>query len=140
MALLPIAVSPHGRIGSLFRRFLYGEDPMPLPDFCTTHPRAKEAAQLVTLDRVPCGLLPRANFIWKKEHPESFYRGSYKAMDPWSYFNQQLGFVISTAISSHILRAHNKNQSNAPLCCPGAAECDHCHFDDDELFELDPVV
>ena len=38
-----IAVSPHGRIGSLFRRFLYGEDPMPLPDFCDTRPRAKEA-------------------------------------------------------------------------------------------------
>ena len=140
MALLPIAVSPHGRIGSLFRRFLYGEDPMPLPDFCDTRPRAKEAARLVTSDRVPRGLLPRANFIWKKEHPECFYGGSYKAMDPWSYFNQQLGFVISTAISSHILRAHNKNQSNAPICCPGAAECDHCHFNDNEFFELDPVA
>ena len=33
MALLPVAVSPHGRLGGLFERFLYGKDPLPMPDY-----------------------------------------------------------------------------------------------------------
>lgn len=140
MALVPIAVSPHGRLGSLFQRFLYGSDPMELPDFRSSRPRASDAAHLATSYKMPRGLLPRANAIWKAEHPECFYGGSYKAMDPWSYFDQQLGFVMSTALSSHILRAHNKNQSGAPVRCPGPADCDCCHFDDEELFDLDPLA
>src|SRR5210317_750893 len=111
MALLPIAISPHGHLGSLFERFLYGSDAMPLPDFKSNRPNAKTAAKLATSSRhVPRGVLKRANDIWKAEHPDTFYGNSYKAMNPWTYFDQELGLVISTAISSHLLRAHNKNK------------------------------
>ena len=79
---------------------------------------------------VPHGILRRANDIWRQEHPDSFYGGSHKAMDPATYFDQQLGLVISTAVSSHLLRAHNKNKSGRPMECTG----------DDALAELEEGV
>eukprot|EP00581_Thalassiosira_minuscula_P001496 CAMPEP_0183749514 /NCGR_PEP_ID=MMETSP0737-20130205/68324_1 /TAXON_ID=385413 /ORGANISM="Thalassiosira miniscula, Strain CCMP1093" /LENGTH=182 /DNA_ID=CAMNT_0025985271 /DNA_START=640 /DNA_END=1185 /DNA_ORIENTATION=+ len=36
MALIPIAVAPHGTFGSLFQRFLYGIDAIPPPSFPMT--------------------------------------------------------------------------------------------------------
>ena len=96
MALLPIAISPHGHVGSLTERFLYGTDPDPLPSFISTRRYAQEAAELAISPTVPRGLLPRANVLWHESHPEISYSGSYKAMDPRVYFDQQLGLIIST--------------------------------------------
>ena len=81
---------------------------------------ALEAARLMRSPIAPHGILRRANVIWRSEHPESFYGGSYKCMDPWTHFDQQLGLVISTAISSHLLRAHNRMTSRRPMECTGA--------------------
>ena len=58
-----------------------------------------------------------------------FYRGSYQAMDPLAHFDQQLGLIISTLVSSHLLRAHDENKALPPLECRG--ECDACNCDDD---------
>jgi hypothetical protein len=120
MALLPFAVSPHGRLGSLAEQFLYGSDPLPVPDFAADRPNALAAARICRSRVVPHGILERANSIWRHEHPDSSFSGSYKAMDPKTHFDQQLGLVISTAISSHLLRAHAKNQSKHPMQCTGA--------------------
>ena len=46
MALLPIAISPHGKFGSIFNRFLYGNDPLPLPDFAEGRVNAEAAARI----------------------------------------------------------------------------------------------
>ena len=55
---------------------------------------------------------------------------TYQAMDPaLTHFDQQLGLIISTSGSSHLLRAHNENKSFPPLECPG--ECKACNCDDD---------
>jgi hypothetical protein len=35
-SFIPIAVGPNGEFGSLFRRFLHGSNPLPLPTFATT--------------------------------------------------------------------------------------------------------
>ena len=132
MALLPIAISPHGHLGSLFERFLYGKDALPLPEFKENRPNAEAAAKLATSSRhVPRGILKRANDIWRSNHPDTYYGNSFKAMDPWTYFDQELGLIISTAISSHLLRAHNKDKALPPLECPGE-ECNVCHSDEDE--------
>jgi hypothetical protein len=104
MALLPIAISPHGHLGSLFERFLYGRDPMPIPKYKSNRPNGLAAAKLASSSRnVPRGVLKRANEIWRTEHPDTYYGNSYKAMDPRTYFDQELGLIISTAISSHLL-------------------------------------
>ena len=120
MALLPFAISPHGHLGSLAEQFLYGYDPLPLSEFAADRPNALMAARICRSRVVPHGILDRANKIWRQEHPDSFYGGSYKATDPKTHFDQQLGLVISTAISSHLLRAHAKNQSKHPMRCTGA--------------------
>ena len=83
------------------------------------------------------GVLKRANDIWHEQHPYEFYGGSYKAMDPWTYFDQKLGLIISSALSSHLLLAHSKNKSKQPKEC--ACEETPCpaqfpHPDDDDIF------
>ena len=59
-----------------------------------------------------------------------FYRGSYQAMDPLAHFDQQLGLIISTSVSSHLLRRDNKNKPLPPLERPG--ECEACNCDNNE--------
>ena len=108
MALCPISVSPHGHTGSLFERFLHGTEPFPSDDYPESRPHAKRADQLVRSIKMPHGILTRPNTIWNQQHPNTFYGDSYHTMNPASHFEQNLGLVISTAISSHLLRAHNK--------------------------------
>ena len=108
-ALIPITVNEFGEFGSLFNKFLYGTAALPLPVFDPeTQRNAKTMAQIARSKKVPHGVLPRANAIWKKEHPDEFYGYSYKAMDPTTWAEQQLGLVTSTATANHILRAHGK--------------------------------
>lgn len=111
-ALIPITVNEFGEFGSLFNKFLYGTPALPLPAFDEeTQRNAKSMAQIARSNKVPHGVLPRANAIWKKEHPDEFYGYSYKAMDPMTWAEQQLGLITSTAIANHILRAHGKVQT-----------------------------
>ena len=110
MALLPIAISAHGQFGSLFKRFLYGEDPLPSPNFADGRINAEAVEKIARSAKVSRGVLKRANDIWRCTNPDSSYSGSYKAMDPLTHYNQQMGLIISTSISSHLLRAHEKKQ------------------------------
>ena len=114
MALIPIAVSPHGHLGSLFERFLYDVDSIPITNFTDGRVQAEAASRVARSPKVPRAVLQRANV---SENPDTCYGTSYKAMDPMRYFQQQLGLVISKAISSHLIRAHNKNKSKRPLEC-----------------------
>ena len=107
-ALIPITVTEFGQLGSLARRFFYGTAAMKLPTFGVNEPNAKLAAELARSKEVPRGVLPRANAIWRKECPDEFYGYSYKAMDPMTWFEQQLGLVMSKAISNQIIRAHKQ--------------------------------
>ena len=132
MVLLPLAITAHGHLGSMFERFLYGTDAF-MPEFDDNHPKAHEMAREANSKHVPRGILHHANKIWKQSNPDSFYSGSYKAMDPLTHFDQQLGLIISTSVSSHLLRAHNKNKTLPPLECPGHCEACNCEDDIDEL-------
>ena len=141
MALLPISVSPHGHLGSIIERFLYDKDPVPLleDDFMDGAVQAAAAARVAISPKVPHGLLPRADKIWRATHPTSPYSGSHHATSPSRHFDQELGLVISTAISSHLLRAYDKNAKLRPLECT-------CHespcraFQSHDLLQLGPVL
>ena len=132
MVLLPLAITAHGHLGSMFERFLYGTDAF-MPEFDDNHPKAHEMAREANSKHVPRGILHHANKIWKQSNPDSFYSGSYKAMDPLTHFDQQLGLIISTSVSSHLLRAHNKNKTLPPLECPGHCDCEACNCEDDMM-------
>ena len=45
-ALIPISVSPHGHMGSLFMRFLYGVDALPINNFTEGRVQAEAASRV----------------------------------------------------------------------------------------------
>ena len=128
MALIPIAISPHGRIGSLFERFIYGTDAIRQPPFPPDRKQASAADRVARSPKVPRAILQRADKLWREANPDIHYGDAHNAMTPTRYFDQQLGLVISTAISSHILRAHNKNKTKPPIQCHVSKEC-QCEYD-----------
>ena len=131
MSFLPFAVSPHGRIGSLMRSFLYGVDPLPSPDFTDGRIHAVAADRLARSYKVPHGLLKRADILWRRRRLDELYGDSYKAMmTPSQYFDQKLGLVILTAVSAHLLRAHNRVRPLGPVRCvdPSLVVFDASHF------------
>jgi len=85
---------------------------------------------------MPHGILRRANDIWKRKNPNLSFSGSYKAMDPMTWFNQQLGLVTCNVVSSHLIRAHGKNRTKRPVRCLVDGEC-QCP-DKIEHWELPP--
>ena len=138
MGFIPFAVSPGGHIGGLGSALLYGNDPLPCPEFKrqdgTKCVNAEAAYKRST--KMPHGILRRANDIWKRKNPNLSFSGSYKAMDPMTWFNQQLGLVTCNVVSSHLIRAHGKNRTKRPVRCLVDEEC-QCP-DKIEHWELPP--
>ena len=93
MALVPISVSPHGHVGSLFERFLYGKDADPSPQFNDKRIHAAAADRVARSPNVPKAILKRADELWRSLNPDQHYGDSYRAMTPTTYFDQQLGLV-----------------------------------------------
>ena len=94
MDLIPIVVSPHGRIGNPFVFFVRRSV---LPNgFPFRQPPQRQAEALacsICTISVPYGIVERAKKMWKKENPDIAY-------DQKLHFQQKLGLVISTSISS----------------------------------------
>ena len=67
--------------------------------------------------------MQRANELWKINNSNVSYTGSYKAMDPMTWFNQQLGLITCNVVSSHLIRAHGKNRRKRPVRCLVDDEC-----------------
>ena len=117
MALIPIAVSPHGTVGSLFNRFMYGDEPLPSPKFAKDRIHAPAADRVARSRNVPRGILIKATEYWRKDTHDIFFGDYYKATDPRRWFDQQFGLVISKAISSHLLRAYNRHKTKRAKEC-----------------------
>ena len=113
MALIPAMMIPHGQTGPLLNRLLYVHD-MPPHNTFKDRPHVQTCKQTARSARVPHNILGRANQLWRRDHPREFYGGLHKVMDPKSCFDQELGLVMSTAIASHLLRAHGKNIALKP--------------------------
>ena len=107
MMLIPAAFSSHCHTGPLLNRLMYGHDTEPHRTF-KNRPNANTCKDYARSSRDPHDILGRANHVWRASHSHKFYGGSYKAMDPRTHFDQSLGLIMSTAISSHLLRVHKR--------------------------------
>ena len=110
-ALIPIAVTEFGQFGPLFRRFCFNGAAFPLNISKSKFPNAHAADILARSKDVPRGILQKANDIWRHSNPDDYYGFSYKARDPLTYAEQQLGSIFLNAASSHILRVYKKVKS-----------------------------
>ena len=104
---------------------MYGSPAMPCPDFDSKRIHAPAAYRLACSSKVPWGVLNRADILWRAAQPDTSYSGSFRAMTPSAWFDQEFGLITSSAIASHILRAHNKNKSKPAVRCLVSEEC-HC--------------
>jgi len=75
--LIPIAIGPVGEIGSTFRRFWDGSDPLPLPPFEEAQSQARQAAIQARSLQIPWNTLGNADERWKTEHDGALFGGSY---------------------------------------------------------------
>eukprot|EP00956_Cyclotella_meneghiniana_P042500 scaffold248506_cov113-Cyclotella_meneghiniana.AAC.1 len=66
-SFIPIAVGPHGEIGSTFRQFWDGSDPLPIPNFDAKRPQARRAAIRATSSHTPWDVLGTADRRWKAD-------------------------------------------------------------------------
>jgi hypothetical protein len=103
-ALLPVAISPYGRMGPMFLRFLFGTWAGPHYKFDRRRPMAQKMYSQAMLHLAPFGLIPLATSNWRREKPHTqfFYGNSYTAPTPHEFILQQLGLTISNAIALHI--------------------------------------
>jgi hypothetical protein len=101
-AFIPIPVGLHGEFGSIFRRFLNGSNPLPLPNFRADRPNALCAAEIATTNRTPYDILGKADKAWKAEHPDKLFGGTYLAPLPSVWANQRLGLACQSNLSNHI--------------------------------------
>ena len=69
-AFIPVAVSPHSHTSGLFNLLMYGTDPpLPPPKFDDGRINAMGAYRLACSQRVPHGILKRADDWWRINHP-----------------------------------------------------------------------
>ena len=128
---IPIAIGPHGEIGSTFRRFWDGSDPLPLPPFGKSRPQARRAAVRARSLQTPWNVLGRADERWKADRGGALFGGSHLCALPSTWAKQQLGLVCATQISNHINTSFNYLVYNPN----GAGDRDNCDVDDVELDE-----
>ena len=106
-SFIPIAVGPLGEIGSTFRRFWDGSDPLPLPNFDTKRPEARRAAIRATSTQTPWDILGKADSRWKTERGNALFGGSYLCALPSTWAKQQLGLVCASQLADHINTSFN---------------------------------
>ena len=103
--LIPLAVSPDGDIGPMYKWFLFGtpmSDPYTFPN---TRTQANKMYTRAMSHPSPHNIIGLATANWKKsKRPSSspFYGHSYTAPTPKEWYLQEIGRVISDAIALHI--------------------------------------
>lgn len=131
-AFIPIAIGPHGEIGSLFRRFLTGKKALPLPTFSTDRRNAKRAADTAISTKTPHSVLIKANKTWKKFNGDKPFGGTYMSSTPEMWADQNIGLAIQSHLATHIKKSLTKIQ-----CIKGNRETSDANpsrniFDDEE--------
>ena len=128
-SFIPIAIGPHGEIGSLFNRFLHGGNTLPLPTFNKDRPNAERerAAKRCIYTSTPWGILDKADKQWKHAHGDRLFGANYLTPLPSSWADQQLGLTFITHISNHIFSSF-KNIKHTLSSPPPQ---DQSHHDDD---------
>ena len=101
-SFIPIAIGPQCKIGSIFRRFWDGSDPLPLPAFAANRPEAKRAAGRSISIHTPWNVLGKADARWKSERGSALFDGSYLSALPSIWAKQQLGLICCSQLANHI--------------------------------------
>eukprot|EP00956_Cyclotella_meneghiniana_P031212 scaffold81247_cov86-Cyclotella_meneghiniana.AAC.1 len=101
-----LAIGPHGEIGSLFIRFLYGGHTLPLPNFKTDQPNAVRAAKRSISTSTPWGVLGRDDNdkYWKRLHGDKLSGGNYL-----SPHNLASASSLTFPITFFIVQKHQTN-------------------------------
>ena len=94
----------------------YGENDTEPHKTFRDRPNANICEESGRSTNVPHNMLGRTNFIWRTTHPQEFFGGSHKAMDPRTHFDQSFGLIMSTSIASHLFRAHKRVRTLQPIC------------------------
>ena len=102
-ALIPWSISPYGNFGDLSSRFWYGTNTIDLSSVINKR-HAKSAAKLARSNKVPSGVLERADKLWQHKHPGDFFGRSYKSQTPTIYANQIFGYLTCLHNGQHIIR------------------------------------
>ena len=75
----------------------------------TSNMHKSQAADRIACSKdVPRGVFNKANDIWRHSNSGDYYGYSYKAKDPKTYAEQQLGKIFLNAAATHIFRAYKK--------------------------------
>ena len=87
-SFIPIAIGPHGEIGSIFKCFWDGSDPLPLPSFSKDRPEAKWAAERSISIHTPWNILGKRG--------SALFDGSYLSALPstWAKREATTGFNL----------------------------------------------
>eukprot|EP00956_Cyclotella_meneghiniana_P038529 scaffold155622_cov77-Cyclotella_meneghiniana.AAC.1 len=101
-SFIPIAIGPQCKIGSIFRRFWDGSDPLPLPAFAANRPEAKRAAGRSISIHTAWNELGKADARWKSERGSALFDGSYLSALPSIWAKQQLGLICCSQLANHI--------------------------------------
>eukprot|EP00956_Cyclotella_meneghiniana_P035863 scaffold118784_cov60-Cyclotella_meneghiniana.AAC.4 len=125
-SFIPIAIGPHGEVGSVFKRFWDGSDPLPLPSFSKDQPEAKRAAERsISIHITPWNILGKADARWKSERGSALFDGSYLSALPSTRAKQQLGLICCSQLANHINTSFNHLTYN-----PKGATTDGGGFDE----------
>ena len=102
--LIPVAISPYGRWGPMFHKFLFGTMSEEPPNFYATRAKARQMYERATSYPTPIGIIPLATSTWKAEKSKSqhFYGHSYTAPTPKEWLLGKLGLAISNSIAIHL--------------------------------------
>eukprot|EP00956_Cyclotella_meneghiniana_P013988 scaffold20678_cov69-Cyclotella_meneghiniana.AAC.2 len=139
---MPITVSSpllsdpteNGKIGSLFKCFLYGGNNQPLPHFSTDRPNTAKAAKRSISTSTPWGVLNRADKYLKHAHGDKLFGGNYLSTLPNSWADQQLDLTFITNISNHIFSSFKniKQTSTSPRSSiPSDSDDDYSKYDNE---------
>ena len=115
IALIPMAIDPHGRWGPLTHNFLFHHrSRLPQSPFCRSRSNASRMYERITDPSCPCGIVPTATAVWKSTRTSQFYGNTYTAPTPRIFALQQLGLVVSKALALHLRHATTKTGLKPP--------------------------
>ena len=114
--LLPLAISPYGRWGPMFHKFLFGKLYTADHGFPKSRPSAERMYHRGMSHPSPTNLVQSATTNWKRSKPKTqlFYGHSYTIPTPKEYILQKLGLAIDNALSLHI-RDVQQGHMSAPI-------------------------
>jgi hypothetical protein len=111
--LLPFTIDPHGGIGPLASRFLFGTTPDPAP--LTFRRRIPQQAYNNTISASsPSAILLHADKSWHQNSAHLPFGATYHTWFPSSWVRQLLGANINTAFSKHLYNCIHRPKSTKP--------------------------